>query len=263
MPGHESHFPILNKLGLSDSEALVYELLLESGECEARVLVEKSDLGRGNVYNVLAALQEKGLALAIEGKKTRFRAADPSMLRKMLDAEMRKASRLEAQFEDALPELTSTFNLSTGRPAIQIFEGLDGARKALWDSLDSRTEVLTYVDIAMVLKGPFRDINLDYVKERAKRDVAKRVIVADSPAAHEYFEIIQTPNTKVALVPGFGERHGTVVEIYDDTVSFITLTEGTRISLLVHDPHIYEVHKQQFEYIWSTAKDVREYKAEE
>lgn len=256
---HETHFPILKKLGLSESEALIYELLLEVGESEARDLVDKSGLGRGNVYNVLTLLQEKGLALSIEGKKTKFQAADPSVLHKLLESEMRKVSQLESQFAEALPGLASVFNLSTGKPAIQIFEGLDGARKALWDSLDSKTEVLTYVDIAMVLRGPFRDINLDYVKERAKRNVAKRVIVADSPEAHEYFSNIQTPNTKIALVKGLQERHGTIVEIYDNTVSFITLTEGTRISLVIRDPHIFEVHKNQFEFIWSKSDDYREY----
>lgn len=261
MNKHQLHFPILKRLGLSESEALVYELLLEVGESEARDLVEKSGLGRGNIYNILALLQEKGLILLIEGKKTKYQAADPSVLHKLLAVEMRKASQLESQFTEALPELSSIYNLSTGKPAIQIYEGLAGARKALWDSLDAKTEVLTYVDIAMVLRGPFRDINLDYVKERAKRKVAKRVIVADSPAAHEYFSNIQTPNTAVALVKGLQERHGTVIEIYDNTVSYITLTEGKRISLVVRDSNIYEANKQQFEYIWSTTKNIKTYQA--
>ena len=183
---HDIHFPILKKLGLSDGEVLIYELLLEMGRIKARNLIIPSGLGRGNVYNILTQLQAKGLVIPIEGKKTLYEAVDPSSLQKLIDQRMNRMRQTEAEFKEALSQMTSTFNLSTGRPAIQIFEGIEGAKKAIADSLTSKTEILTYLDIHAVT-GPLAKANRAHVKQRIQKQIPKRILVADSPAARDFF----------------------------------------------------------------------------
>ena len=243
-------YPILRDLGLNETEALVYELLLTRGALEARALVKPSGIGRGNVYNVLVSLEKKGLILSIQGTKTRYQATDPVTLRGLLEQKLQQAAVLETAFQQALPSLSSTFQLATGKPAIQVFEGLEGARQALYASLESKTEILTYFDVR-ALKGEMAEINNGYLKKRIERGIHKRIIVADTPEAHAFFDAQNSPFTQVVFLKDFLERPESAMEMYDGTVSYITLTEERRISLVIKDANIYALHKQQFEYLWS------------
>ena len=257
---HELHFPILKELGLSENEALIYEILLESGTISGGDLAKKTDIGRGNVYNLLSSLHTRGLVQPIEGKKTLYQAVDPSRLQGLLDKKMLETQRISAEFAQALPRLSSAFNLSTGKPAVQIFEGLDGAKTALWDSLSSKTEILTYLDIRAV-KGPLAKINTEYVRKRIAANIPKRIIVADTPEARAFFAQQNTPLTVVAFVKGFPERHEAAMEAYDGTVSYVTLTETKCISMLIKDANIYAMHRAQFEFLGSRATEVVDYAA--
>lgn len=120
------HFPILKEIGLSENEALLYELLVESGPKKASELVEPSGIGRGNVYNVLHDLRAKELVTVREGKFQLYEAKDPSALEPFLERKREELGRIESAFASTVRDLNSHFNLSTGKPAIQIFEGLDG-----------------------------------------------------------------------------------------------------------------------------------------
>ena len=255
MTKHTIHYPILSQLGLSESEALVFELLLEAGKTRARYLVTESGLGRGNVYNVLTQLMAKGLVLEIQGKQKHYQAVDPSELRRFVDARLRKAKELEAEFSQALPQLTSAFNLSTGKPGIEIFEGYEGSEKAINDSLHSRTNISTILDFDS-LTGEFGEINNRYIKKRIAKGIRKRILVADTLATRKMFskqseEYYQY--TQVGFLNKFPDNFQTGTEIYDNTVAYFTFTEDKKISVLIHDPSIYLTQKSIFDFLWSQA----------
>ncbi|EKD49127.1 MAG: Transcriptional regulator, TrmB [uncultured bacterium] len=247
---HSIHFPILNKLGLAENEALIYELLLERGKSMARDLVTESGLGRGNVYNILTSLQQKGFVLLIEGKQTLFQAVDPSKLRTLSEQKIKEAKQLDAEFQEALSQMSSTFNLSTGRPTIQIFEGLEGFEQAIFDSLNTKNEILTYSDPVTIMKGEFGKINARYVKKRHNLNIPKRIIFPDNESARKLKNEIADELTNVVIAHGFSPGFNTIVEIYDNKVAFLTLREEKIISVIIEDEDIVAMQRNQFEYIW-------------
>lgn len=253
-------FPILKELGLNESEAIIYELLLELGPKRPPELTEPSGIGRANVYAVITQLQKRGLVLVKEGKHQTVEAVDPSKLQDLLAYQVEKTRLLESSFSGTLAQLSSAFHLSTGKPAIQIYEGLEGAKTAIHASLKSKTEILTYLDIH-ALRGELAKINAKYVRQRVEQKIPKRILVANTSLAHAFFEQQHTPFTRVAFLDHYPERFSTAMEIYDDTVSYLTLSNEKLISILVHDVHIYQMQKQQFDYLWSLARDVRDYAA--
>lgn len=143
---------ILQSIGLNEGESCIYELLLENGRMAGKDLTEKSGIGRGNVYNVLKLLLQKGLVLEISGKKTVYQPVDPNVLRSLLQRKLEQSKELEASFDASLRGMESVYKRTTGRPTIQVFEGWDGVKKALYDSLESKTEILTYLDVSS-MKG--------------------------------------------------------------------------------------------------------------
>ena len=52
----------LEKIGLTAGESEVYELLIETGQTKAGILIKKAKLASSKVYDVLQKLVNKGLA---------------------------------------------------------------------------------------------------------------------------------------------------------------------------------------------------------
>lgn len=254
-------FPILEKLGLAENEAMIYELLLEHGSLGAREVTELAGIGRGNVYNYLMSLKRRGLVIPIEGKRTTFQPVDPNALRSLLAATIERTRELESSYAGAVREMESAYALAIGRPSVEVFEGIEGAKRALYDSLESKTDILTYFDVSALSNGPMAKVNRAYVKRRIEQKIHKRLIVADTPEAHAFFEKQNTPYTVVAYVSDFPEGHATGMEMYDGTVSYVLLKSGRRISMLVRDAGVYELHRLHFEYLWSRAREVVDYAA--
>lgn len=246
---------LLCNLGLNDSEARIYELLLQKGTVEARELVEPSALGRGNVYNVLTSLEKQGFVLAIQGgNKTRYQACDPAALRRLLEQKQAGVTALSATFEQSLPGLLSQFALSTGKPAIQLFEGLSGIEHVLEDSLTAEGEILTIAD-PDAITGEILALEARYIRKRLARKIPKRVLLPATDVGREWAATSRNVYTQTRichhLTPGFCAG----VEIYDTRVSFLTLRNGHAISLLIRDPSLSALQRAQFEALWQASVD--------
>jgi sugar-specific transcriptional regulator TrmB len=239
----------LARLGLNENEAKMYELLLSRGETKARDLVEGSGLGRGNVYNVLTALVARGLVEMSPGTQQHYKAVEPSRLRSLVEWQKRQADAVEGELSALLPGMTSLYNLSTGRPVVEVFEGLEGLEQALNDTLQQSGEILVYYD-ATALEGRAADIEDAYVRQRAKKGNAVRVLVADTP---EYRQILKDPggsSTQVRYLKGFPDIFSAAVLLYGETVLSIAYRDQKIIAVILRDRSLYEFHHQLFEWQW-------------
>ena len=129
---------ILLQSGLSKDEAAVYEALLVAGPQGAGSLLARVHIKRGLLYKVLDRLSSRGLV--VERKKegrTIFSPQPPDVLAKLAEDNEVVAKSARAAIAAALPELKAKYILSTERPVIQFFEGLDGLKKIYEDSLAS------------------------------------------------------------------------------------------------------------------------------
>ncbi|KKT68938.1 MAG: hypothetical protein UW63_C0065G0004 [Candidatus Uhrbacteria bacterium GW2011_GWF2_44_350] len=234
---------------------LVYELLLETGRQKARDLVSPSGLGRGNVYNILLQLEAKGLIFSIKGKQTVYEAAPPAKLQDLVEAKIRSAKQLETDYSTALSSLSSIYNLSTGRPAVQVYEGLEGWEKVLEDTLESKTEICAYLDTT-IITDDLAKINARYLKKRVRSEVQKNILIIDTPETRKFFSEQNTPFTKVGFIKNFPAVFSSSMQLYDNTVIYFSQTENKKISLVIKDPLIYKTHRDQFNWIWSQAEVV-------
>lgn len=252
---HKIHFPILEKLGLSAGEVLIYELLLESGRLKARDLVVPSGLGRGNVYNILLQLESKGLVLSVQGKQTLYEAVEPSKLQSLIDFKMQEVEDLRKNFQQAVLSLSSMYNLSTGRPTVRVFEGLVGWEKSNEETLISKTDICTYIDVT-ALVGELAEANRKYVSKRIKKKINKKILIEDTPETRAFFIKQNTPFTQVGFLEGYPTAFATAIQIYDNNVSYLTLNDNKKISIIITNPAIYQTHLAQFEWLWQMADKV-------
>jgi len=240
---------ILSRLGLAENEAKIYEILLLKGETKARDLLEESGLSRGNVYNMLTSLTSRGFIQVIEGKQQTYRVSDPAKLSSLVEERKRGIERLDAEFKETLPRMLSTFSLTTGRPTVRMFEGIEGSEEALMDSLEAKTGICTYLDLGSI-RGDFAEANARYVKRRVAKEISKRIIVADTKESRDFFRQQNSPLTDVVFIHDFPIGFRSAMEIYNDTVSYITLTADKTIAVLVTDPAIASLEQKKFDFLW-------------
>jgi sugar-specific transcriptional regulator TrmB len=243
--------------GLSKEQAVVYEVLLKLGESPASVIAKAIpsgiSLSRPLVYKVLEELITLDLAFKAEvaGKIAKFTPKHPVAITKVIDEQKERIERTKKQFLSTSGKLSSLFNLSVGKPGVQFYEGENGIWEVLMDSLTATEEVLTYADLEAIAKY-IPALNAEYSTMREEINVRKRGLVVDSSAARKFLKSYdgKVTNTKlISASEGFSPFQ-TVVQIYDNKVSYITLTDEYLMGVIITDQYIANTHKYLFESLW-------------
>jgi sugar-specific transcriptional regulator TrmB len=251
---------ILIDAGLSPDQAVVYELLIRLGNKPASELVKALPanhvLSRPQVYKILDELIERGLVEKRDapGKVATFAVTHPDTLTKTL---AQSKAQFDEQYERAskgIPQLTSLFNLTAGKPGVQYFEGKDGLWQVLEDTLTATEEILTYADVEAI-NTYIPELNAEYVALREDKHVKKRGLVVDTPAARKFLASYTGQVTTTKLIPrtqALGVFQ-TIIQIYDNKVSYMTMSEHHLIGIIITDQFIANTHKFLFESMWQVA----------
>lgn len=244
---------ILTQAGLSEKEAFLYGKMLQTGPITVGKLLKQAPYKRGDLYNILYSLRDKGLAVEEikEGLLT-FALAEPAKLEELIRSREDQLEASRKAVSSLLPELQSLYNLSLQRPGVRFFEGKEGIWKVLEDSLTSKTEIYSITDIDSIIKH-IGDLNEKYAKKRSRLQIKKRGLVLDTPFARDYLRGYLREITETKLIaPNAGVLFESIMQIYDTKVSYITLSEKNMIGVIIEDPIINRMHRILFETLWST-----------
>ena len=245
----------LTDAGLSNDQAVVYETLLKLGESQASKLAKSvpTSLSRPLVYKVLEELIGLDLATKADskGKVATFTPKHPVAISKIIDKEKERIEHTKKQFLTTSGKLSSLFNLSVGKPGVQFYEGKDGIWEVLMDSMNATEEILTYADLEAIAKY-IPALNAKYSTLREEKDVKKRGLVIDSSAARKFLASYDGEVTHTKLISGTEATvpFQTVMQIYDNKVSYITLTDEYLVGIIITDHFIANTHKYLFESLW-------------
>ena len=240
---------ILRSLGFNDKEIRVYLMLLSGGPSSVRKLSKDTDINRGTVYEILKALQEKGLAgMYHKHKKQFFLAEDPEKLMEVTERKERSVAALKRDLAEVLPELRSLHSHGGAKPTVKYYEGHKGCTIILNDILStmSHQEDKTYRAYSSVALRDYlyRDFP-NFTKERIAKRLNVRVIAIgaggdDQPLAERRW---------------LSEKKGspTYSIIYGPKVAFFSLgANDTPLGILVEDAAVAETERLIFDRVWTT-----------
>lgn len=245
---------ILIKLGLTNDESTIYNILLEGGFMPARTVAIRASVGRPLTYKILDDLIAKGIVEKKEtgGKISLFAPIHPRELEKLLEKKKEEINNTKRALDESIGQMISKYNLFIGKPNVQFFEGKEGIIKVGLDSLNSETDVCSFVDTEALLET-YPELNKEYVNRRLKNNVKKKIISTDSPILRKIVNSDDKNLTEQRIVTK-KIHFATVVMIYDNKVSFITLDPKKNIGIIIEDPDIYKTNQAIFDYIWETAE---------
>lgn len=243
----------LIQLGLTYTQAAVYEVLLKNGTLPAGKIAKKTDFKRGLVYKILDDLVKAGLVQKEEekGKVAIFEVRHPMELRDFAEKKQQKARDAKLALEGVLPAIISEFNLASQKPGILFYEGIDGVEKVINDTLSSKTMIYTYGDMEEINRY-IKKINADYAKKRDRLKIDKKVLLVDSEYTQKFLKSYQKTNLDIRFVKN-APHFATLMQIYDNKVSYVTLAEDKMMGVIIQNPSIYFMHKALFENMWENA----------
>lgn len=241
---------LLTQIGLSAKEAEIYEIMLKLDKVPANKVLPQTSLKRTTVYSILEELAYKGLIEKDEaGTIIKFRAKHPYALKEYMESQISNIKTASSKLDAVLPEFIGIYQQAQNMPGIKFYEGREGIKKVLNDSLTTQGEICTYVDIESLMKY-IPDINNEYAQKREKLGIKKRGLIIDTPAARKYLTNYYTQVTDSKLMPAKPLPFKTIMQIYDNKVSYITLDEKFMVGVIINDQHIYEMHHYLFNHLW-------------
>ena len=240
----------LKNAGLTDAEIKIYEVLLSNGGQFAGKIISLTGLKRGDCYNKIYDLIERNLVVeTTKNNKKYFELNSPDTIETYIEKQIENLSSTQKEIKSILPNMLSTYNLAYHKPGVKFFEGVEGMKKISEDSLKAKTPIDSYVDVETLQKYLAKD-NAAYTKSRQKSGVEKHMIVADNEFNRKYFEKIGTQATEVHFMKYNLGSFGTVMQIYDDKISYLTLKPGSMIGVIIEDAMITQMHRRLFQFTW-------------
>jgi len=248
----------LTELGLGPNEALLYEILLKNPNATIPVLTKASQMTRTMVYYVLNNLIGLELAQAEKAdKKTIYNAAPPEKLEDFLADQEKELQRQKNALKGIVSDLGSLYRLSHNKPGVRFFEGMEGIKEVLEDTLANNTQkmILTFSDAAGYATY-LKDWNTShYAPKRKKLGIFEKVIIPNHPLALEFLKNYKSNEvTEVLFVDHQSYPFKTEINIYENKVSFVTFSPKAHIGAIVESKEIADTMTAIFNFTWQIGK---------
>lgn len=246
----------LTKIGLDPSTASIYEYLTTTEETSVQAIQKKTQLSRVAIYNSLNTLLSQGLAsYRKEGRNAFYKALHPNQLYSLLEERKREMTVIEKETDQAIQTLAGAFSLAHSQPGVRFIETIEDIKSALYDTLNATEEILTFVE-GGVIEAHLKEINEEYVKARLKKGIPKKIITTnDNNSRLHNANLNRTSHTEVKFIDPQKYPFKTSVQIYNDTVLFLTLTNTYKMGFLIKNEIIAELHKSLFKFVWNNLSD--------
>lgn len=246
----------LEKLGLSDKEALVYLAALELGPSPVQVIARKAEVNRATTYVMIEALLQKGLMSTFDkGKKSLYTAEKPERLHRIVHHERAVVDEKESIIKRLLPDLEAISDAAGERPKVSFFEGIEGLeamRETIFDSgAEKMEDVISYDDLRHLLpeehwKRHNKKLDSRKIKGRALfTSESGNENPKDSTGLWEYKKL---PHK---LFPMHGE-----LTVYGDKVAMVAL-RGKLVGVIVESKEMATMVRTLFNLSWLQADEYK------
>ena len=161
----------LERLGLSEKEAMVYLASIQLGPSPVQKISQKAKVNRATTYVIIESLMEMGLMSKYdEGKKTFFAPEKPERLVEYFKSRRRDIDGRLSRIKEMVPELDSLYNDLSDKPKVKYYEGVEGLKSVQNDFVDSMKEkdvIYTFL--------PYDESEKSVLKQRLKSVRRKRI----------------------------------------------------------------------------------------
>lgn len=240
----------LAQIGISGKRAKFYLAALELGEAPVQAVARKAGISRTTAYDVLERLARDGLIIRVR-KRGRYHIAaeDPARLLRIMEDRQRMLSSL-------LPELQSMYQGSTVRPRIRFYEGREGIKTVLYDTLWCWSKQLSGIlSMADLLDVPGRAEMDAYVARRIVTGVNLRVVRSRVKEIGDDVWPTRGADLRDLRYAPDGLVFTMTTWIYDNKVSIIS-SRREDFGMVIESEEFSDLMKNLFTVLWQASTPV-------
>lgn len=234
----------LASIGLSEQETAVYVATLELGEATVQEIARKSGVKRTSIYNFIDKLKDRQILFETKKKKRHvFSAAHPKHLLEM------ERLRLH-ELESTMPQLLAIHNLSTRKPRVTFYEGVEGIKEIYGDMLEVRSPIVAWSDQKHLWQVLGKDYGEYFPPERAKRGITFKGIANDTP---ENRSLSKNDEKLLRETKFMSAKHDlkTEINVYADKVLMASLRSSPAFAVLIQDQGIADTLRATWAELWN------------
>ncbi|MBI2889036.1 MAG: helix-turn-helix domain-containing protein [Candidatus Liptonbacteria bacterium] len=248
------HFLI--ELGLNGAEMAVYLAALELGSGSASAVAKAAGLNRITAYEALKRLSRKGFVRIRAKKNNRtkyFVPAEYSDIVAKLKLKQGQVAEMIEKAELFKHEFEANFSSAEEKPTILFYEGVDGIKEVLNDTLKTKPDqILSFASIESLESGFDQNFLNNYWKRRTNLGIPTRGIIPKTEKAIKEFSPErnrQELRTVRFLSPGL-YHFKNEIDIYADCVGIISLIKSKEHGIIIRSASIAESMRAVYETLW-------------
>ncbi|MEK6959800.1 MAG: helix-turn-helix domain-containing protein [Nanoarchaeota archaeon] len=239
----------LSKIGLTDGEAEVYELLIERGESKAGELIKSASLASSKVYEVLQRLVNKGLAsFSVKDGIKRYQATPPERLVDFLEDKKSQIDQAKEEVLKIIPAIKQKNESRQSTNNIRMYIGRDGPKIAIKELAEASMKDKCNYGYG-TQDNPFAERYPKELKEwfetEKRYGLKTKIIFAEGHKQRQ-------PSAQIRyLPPGFLSPVRTMIAGHK--VFLVDFTEPFT-TIIIENKAIAQSYKDHFLMLWKTAK---------
>lgn len=227
-------------IGLTNTEAKLYVMLLELGKAQAGILSRKTGIHRRSVYDALERLIKKGLASYIkENDKRYYLPTDPKRVQEIIDEQKNEIS-------DIMPALQARFMEQAQKQETLFYKGVEGIKNIFEDQIRDGKDVYI-IGASHQAKELLRFYLPHYTDKRIKKKIKLHALYAGErhSTAVPLAEVRYLPATFASLAS---------TSIYGDKIAIVVWMHEP-VGILIKQPEVAKAFKNYFELLWKMGKE--------
>lgn len=251
---------LLAQIGFSTAESLVYIASLELGSQPASVIAKKAAMKRGQTYNVLSQLKDRGIVQEfIKDGVRQFTAQSPSYLISILAARQEDMAVSRQRLLQALPLLEKLRNPLIVQPKVRFYQGVDGLKEVYNDTirLPEKT-VYAVCDFEHTFpkehSQQLHEWLWRYTDRRAAQNVHFNGIVNKSKESDLAYRWRRKQKRTMKML--IGAYLPVEIMVYDDKVALIS-TKDDMVGVIIEDRPIAEMLRNFIQAVWPFLPDYK------
>lgn len=243
---------LLQGLGYKPQETKIYLACLEIGLNPVSPIAAKAGIQRTQSYKILEKLHREGVVSMVEkhGKK-HYSAVSLEQLKRIQLGKIK-------HFEAIIPELKTLEKSLISRPKVQFFEGAEGIKTALNDTLNQPkgSEFVAYfTGSGFYEQDP--EFATRYVAARVKRGLKVRCLAPDTPATRAWVKKDKEQLRETLLLPADKFPFSNEFDIYCNKVAIISVQDEL-LAVIIESESIAKTQKMIFTLAWEAAEKYKE-----
>lgn len=239
----------LKKLGLSQSESVLYLALLKLGSSEVQSLIEETGFYKANIYEALEKLCQKGIvSKVIEKGKRIYQIQKPESLIDFIRMKKSELDEEERIANDLIKEIEKK-KRNYAQETAMVFRSLAGVKQIYSEIINEKLDYLAFgspkeSDII----GDYYWQNL-HLKQKENKIKAKMIF---HKSLRSWKKIIPKEIIELRF---FDEEFEPLTEttIYGNKVAFTIWTDNPVVTI-INNEHIANSYKQVFNLLWKISK---------